>query len=309
MLVFFTHRNAVAESLYLSTEPNPDGNLCEGSFVYEDETFGPQELFRIPLERGVSEKDVSISNNIADRCLTISLPAGNKDFYYLNSLSGSREHISKVTFDISETGVRFELSLDTSSEPTAIFANNSLYLKFSDPQELYKRVILIDAGHGGDDTGTTAYGLEEKTVTLAVSERISTPEDADVKLYRTRTDDSSVPNDERLSLAKSVKPDLIITLHTGSDPDTRITRGCSVLYSDPALRESAEALSASIAGATGLPDLGAMQNTESSPLLSSGFPCLLVRLGTITNRSEALQISEDTFIQNAAEAITGFLKE
>ncbi len=87
--------------------------------------------------------------------------------------------------------------------------------------------IVIDAGHGGHDTGTIGpHGLMEKDLCLDVALRLGKMiEDklpgADV-VY-TRKDDTFVPLEERTAIANEAKADLFISIHANSshDPDAR----------------------------------------------------------------------------------------
>lgn len=86
--------------------------------------------------------------------------------------------------------------------------------------------IVIDAGHGGHDTGTIGPdGLMEKDVVLDVALRLGrvleTRLGADV-IY-TRDDDTFVPLETRTAIANEHQADLFISIHanSSSDPDAR----------------------------------------------------------------------------------------
>jgi N-acetylmuramoyl-L-alanine amidase len=82
--------------------------------------------------------------------------------------------------------------------------------------------VVIDAGHGGHDTGTIGpHGLMEKDLALDVALRlgrlISTRLGADV-VY-TRSDDVFIPLEERTRIANNEKADLFISIHANSSPE------------------------------------------------------------------------------------------
>jgi N-acetylmuramoyl-L-alanine amidase len=87
--------------------------------------------------------------------------------------------------------------------------------------------IVIDAGHGGHDTGTIGpHGLMEKDLCLDVALRLGKLIEeklpgADV-IY-TRKDDTFVPLEQRTAIANEAKADLFISIHANSsrDPDAR----------------------------------------------------------------------------------------
>jgi N-acetylmuramoyl-L-alanine amidase len=93
--------------------------------------------------------------------------------------------------------------------------------------------IVIDAGHGGHDTGTIGpTGLMEKDLCLDVALRLGKIVQqrlpgADV-VY-TRSDDTFVPLEERTRIANEAKADLFISIHANSSHD-HAARGVETYY-------------------------------------------------------------------------------
>jgi N-acetylmuramoyl-L-alanine amidase len=103
--------------------------------------------------------------------------------------------------------------------------------------------IVIDAGHGGHDTGTIGpTGLMEKDLCLDVALRLGKIIEqrlpgADV-VY-TRSDDTFIPLEERTNIANQAKADLFISIHANSSQDHG-ARGIETYYLN--LKGSAEAM-------------------------------------------------------------------
>jgi N-acetylmuramoyl-L-alanine amidase len=92
--------------------------------------------------------------------------------------------------------------------------------------------VVIDAGHGGHDTGTIgAKGLEEKDLVLDVALRLGKLIEkrlgADV-IY-TRSDDTFIPLEQRTKIANNEKADLFISIHANSSPAPSAT-GVETFY-------------------------------------------------------------------------------
>lgn len=92
--------------------------------------------------------------------------------------------------------------------------------------------IVVDAGHGGYDTGTIGpHGLEEKDLVLDVSLRLGklleNKMGADV-VY-TRDDDTFVPLETRTAIANQNQADLFISVHANSSRDPE-ARGVETYY-------------------------------------------------------------------------------
>jgi len=78
------------------------------------------------------------------------------------------------------------------------------------------KTIMIDAGHGGSDSGTIGkMGTKEKDITLDIAKRLKAHlVKSDLHhVLMTREDDSSVPLLERVTLVREAKADLFISIH------------------------------------------------------------------------------------------------
>jgi len=105
--------------------------------------------------------------------------------------------------------------------------------------------IVIDAGHGGHDSGTLgAGGIEEKDVVLDVALRLGKllHDRLGAEIVYTRADDTFIPLETRTAIANKAQADLFISVHANSSPDTS-ARGVEVYYlnftSDPEAMEVA----------------------------------------------------------------------
>ncbi len=113
------------------------------------------------------------------------------------------------------------------------YTDNSIKLTFKITK---KQVIAIDAGHGGRDFGAKCLsGDYEKNINLimAIELRNLLIDSGRYKVVFTRSKDVFVPIDTRRNQIETVKPDLLISLHTDSNNDKNI-RGIS-LYTLPNL--------------------------------------------------------------------------
>jgi N-acetylmuramoyl-L-alanine amidase len=103
--------------------------------------------------------------------------------------------------------------------------------------------IVIDAGHGGHDTGTIGpTGLMEKDLCLDVALRLGKIVQQKLPgadIVFTRSDDTFIPLEERTHIANEAKADLFISIHANSSPDHG-ARGVETYYLN--LKGSAEAM-------------------------------------------------------------------
>ena len=93
--------------------------------------------------------------------------------------------------------------------------------------------IVIDAGHGGHDTGTIGpTGLMEKDLCLDVALRLGKIIQLKLpsaEVVFTREDDTFIPLERRTEIANEAKADLFISVHANSSQD-RQARGIETYY-------------------------------------------------------------------------------
>jgi N-acetylmuramoyl-L-alanine amidase len=103
--------------------------------------------------------------------------------------------------------------------------------------------IVIDAGHGGHDTGTIGpTGLMEKDLCLDVALRLGkiiAQKLPSAEVVYTRSDDTFIPLEERTNIANQAKADLFISIHANSSQD-HAARGIETYYLN--LRGTPEAM-------------------------------------------------------------------
>ncbi|HTW35049.1 MAG TPA: N-acetylmuramoyl-L-alanine amidase [Rhizomicrobium sp.] len=97
------------------------------------------------------------------------------------------------------------------------------------PLQSKARVIVIDAGHGGIDSGTIGVdGLLEKNLVLDEALRLKKIlQKRGYVVHLTRDTDIYIPLRERVNIARGYQADLFISLHADSNPDASVS-GASV---------------------------------------------------------------------------------
>jgi N-acetylmuramoyl-L-alanine amidase len=149
------------------------------------------------------------------------------------------------------------------------------------------RIVAVDAGHGGDDTGARAsrgIGLLEKHVTLAVARALvdELNKTSGVRAVLTRDGDYFIPLHDRYHLAEKMKADLFISIHANSSKRRGSGSGTEVYFLS--LRGASDQADADLASIENAADLvgGVPAQTENE----------LVNILYDVKRSSALQQSQ-----------------
>ena len=94
---------------------------------------------------------------------------------------------------------------------TGLFAQtNFVDNKITSP----KRIILLDAGHGGTDTGVKREEFQEKDIALKIATVIQEKNPFEnIEFVLLRKGDEQIINTNRAKLINEIKPDLVLSLH------------------------------------------------------------------------------------------------
>ncbi len=187
-------------------------------------------------------------------------------------------------------------------------------VKFTFTAGLKDKVIVLDPGHGGSDPGAVgANKTMEKTITLAVAQRLKPLlEKAGAKVFLTRNDDRDVfgPNasavDElsaRTTVANNNKADIFVSIHINSFTNP-IAGGIATYYYQKTPYDAllANSIQGAIAPASGLQNRG-INAANFYVIKRSVMPAVLTELGFISNPDEEKLMNTADFQQKMAQSI------
>jgi len=85
------------------------------------------------------------------------------------------------------------------------------------------KVVILDPGHGGTDSGAVYKDLKEKDVNLDIAKRTEALlENAGYTVYMTREDDSYKSNNDRYTFANAMQGNLLVSIHLNASTDHSI---------------------------------------------------------------------------------------
>lgn len=192
---------------------------------------------------------------------------------------------------------------------------DSYAIRVKNPKEVYDKVLLLDAGHGGKDPGTSGNGMQEKNLTLTIAQKIEQElQGSGIKVYMTRNSDVYPENSTRAQTANDIA-DLMVSIHINSGPET--ANGTETLYqvhaNDSSARltskQLAEILQANMISATGNTNRGVKLRTDLLILNRTTVPAVIVEVIFITNTGDALKISNPAYQDQVAQAIADGIQE
>ena len=107
-----------------------------------------------------------------------------------------------------------EITMDAVFEVESTVKGGYLYVDFLTPQQVYDKVVVIDAGHGGGAPGAIKQETMEKDINLAIVlqlKELLDKNDRNIGVYYTRTEDVNPTFDQRASMGAKAKANLYIS--------------------------------------------------------------------------------------------------
>jgi N-acetylmuramoyl-L-alanine amidase len=117
------------------------------------------------------------------------------------------------------------------------------------PRDRSKKIIVIDPGHGGKDSGATGNGLMEKDIVLQIGTVLAEKLRAQgYTVHMTRSNDTFIELKDRTKFANDKEADLFISIHANSIPktsDPAAAQGLETYFLSPTRSERAMRVAAS----------------------------------------------------------------
>lgn len=272
-----------------------------------------QRQLRLKLPEGVKGSEIKITNDYITQTIHMELPKTDINYFENDPLTGSSDHIDNLSYAVDGTEGLIEITMDQVYELDMDYDETYYYFDFLTPHEVYDKVVVIDAGHGGRAPGATKQGIKEKDIDLGIVlqlKKIFDKSDENIGVYYTRTDDSNPTFDQRVQLANKSQADLFISIHNNSTKSGRMsyTHGTQVMYSESDTRNLgsrafAELCLKYVTDALGSRDKGLVEGDEIYIIRTSEVPVALIEVGFMTNQEELDLLNSDDYQKKAAEGI------
>ncbi len=183
--------------------------------------------------------------------------------------------------------------------------------------KLANKVIVVDAGHGGRETGTKWGKILEKDLTLKVAKKVAAYlTDAGASVIMIRNEDAQVPLLSRPETANESKADLYISVHFNSNQTANSVSGGITFYhmQNAVSMMLAQCIQTQIAAVSKIPDLGVWSDSRIyktkgfAVLRLTSMPSVLIELGFLNNAKDRARMVQPEFHDAAAKAIVKGVK-
>lgn len=181
----------------------------------------------------------------------------------------------------------------------------------SENVQAQKEVVVIDAGHGGEDPGKVGINdALEKDINLKIAEKVKEHlEENGIKVVMTREEDvmedtKLADMQKRVELINKTKPAITVSIHQNSYSDSAIKGAQVFYYTDSEIgKEAASLMQEELRNIDDENTRQIKDNNTYYMLKKTEVPTIIVECGFLSNPMEAEKLVTDEYQEQMAEAI------
>lgn len=277
------------------------------------------KVITVPIPAGITEDEIEFVDDYMNNTFKILLPNGNSLFYNSNIVDTSNlNKVKDIIYEETDTNTVVNIVLNRIYAFWTKIDENNIYIKVVEVRDKYDKVVVLDAGHGGGDPGTSKGDILEKDINLSVllKTKAILDEQEEIKVYYTRTIDIKPSWDARVNLANELKADMFISIHSNYlEPEKGTATGIEVMYDQACELEGftskdlAEICVTELTNTIPLRNRGVIEGDSIYIIRNSEVPVALIELGFLSNEEDLYYLTTDSEQDKMAQSITRIIKK
>lgn len=294
-----------------SNSGNTDTGATSGKLKYT--------ALMIPMPNGMTIDSVTNEDLYLNKQIKLYFPGNQTSTVNTSTILKNSSYVSKIA--VSYTGGQTVITITTTKVCGFDYKieNGYLCVAIDTPSKVYDKIVVLDPGHGGSDTGAiSSTKVYEKNLNLKILYTLSNElfEASGIKTYYTRTTDTAVNLYSRPKFPAEVEADLFISLHMNSATATS-AKGVEVYYDATKTvamngltgKMMAQIFTNNLSSIMETSNRGAKSNPQLVVLKYNTVPSVLIELGFISNSSDLSKLVAETYQKKAAESIVATVSE
>lgn len=286
--------------------------ISKDESIYYKSDFDETPIL-LPVNPDVKTEDILVTDDYLNNQIIVYIPGNYVDTYKNDCIINHYSGINDIELSLSsnnETILCFNTSKIMVCSPQV--EDNVLSLAFLSPKDVYKNIVVLDAGHGGYDPGAVRDDIHESKINLAIVYNYTKDlfEQSDIKVYYTRTTDTFVELNDRAKFASKVGADCFVSLHQNTYSDPKI-KGLSVYHSSLNTNKGVSGLTGKkmadffverMCSKLEMKKIGRIDQPLTVTTHNS-VPAVLIELGFMSNPDELARLSDPEFQKKAGQAL------
>lgn len=225
-----------------------------------------------------------------------------------------------LSYTISEEKGLCILSMETDTVYEAEVTEDAdfVYVSLVRPYEKYDKIVVLDAGHGGIDIGTSGGGVTEASINLQVIRYAKEilDEMPEYKIYYTRLDDTLPDLSTRVEFANALHADFLISVHCNYNSSSSVN-GVEVMYSSKQVvdeqfssRTLASKCLHAFTKAEGMKMRECVDRCTNLHLMKyDTMPSVIVEIGFMSNKNDLAKLKKESTKKICAETLCQVIEE
>ncbi|WP_310601494.1 N-acetylmuramoyl-L-alanine amidase [Anaerosporobacter sp.] len=269
---------------------------------------------KMTLPQGVTFDSVTTEDLYYKKQFTLLIPGDYTAYFVTNPINYDLSIVNSVIVEPDFGNTKITVNTTKLQGFELLDCGTYVGVKIANPNLIYDKIVVLDAGHGGSDPGTSKTGTFEKDLNYTIlyeyaKEYFNSPE-SNIKAYWTRCNDTFISLDERAAFAKSVGADLFVSLHMNSASSS--ASGTEVFYSKTNTNTSmmgslnsqdlASIFYEQLIWDLGLSERG-VKTAEFVVIKKNTVPSVLIELGFLSNAADYACLIDPEFQDAAARSI------
>lgn len=283
--------------------------------------FTGKDALKIMKPEGLTITDVTNEDLYQSNKFKLYLRGNHIEFLNANPIVVSSDVISDVSYGLVADGNTVITITTTKLQGYKIYNKpDSFVVTVGNPRDIYKNIVVLDAGHGGYDNGASHKGTKEKDLNFKIIYTLMkdyfSSNAPDTKVYWTRTSDVFITLANRAAFASKVGADLFISLHMNSASNSS-ANGTEVYYSPSNNGARFSGITSKSMATMFKDNLVSNLGMKSRGVKSAGFyvikrntvPAVLIELGFLSGSSDYGKLTNPSFQANSAQVIYDTINE
>lgn len=291
-----------------------DENMFHIYFEAQESTDDSNEQtgLKIALPSGVTASDISDDDQYYNKQIVLSMDGNYVDFYKANPITTSYDTVSNISVKYASGKTKITIKTTKVQGYALDYEADGLNITIANPKEMYQKIVVLDAGHGGKDPGTLKGKVYEKDIVFNILNKYAKTyfDSSDIKVYYSRVDDTLIDLYDRAAFADEVEADLFVSLHVNAASNAA-ARGTSVYYCSTNTAKTESGLDSkklasifvnNLTSALGTKNLGTI-NGRFVVIRENTVPAVLIETAFITNPSDYKLLVDTNFQKKVAKTI------
>ncbi|UTE77349.1 N-acetylmuramoyl-L-alanine amidase [Rossellomorea sp. KS-H15a] len=280
-----------------------DGTVKE----YRPQNYTTRAQFSVFLSRAKSERfKLAVEKNVLAKAKVTASTLNVRSAATSSASQLGRLNLGDIVKVYSINGYWAEIEYNSKK---AYVHKTYLKLMNTSGSPLKNRIIVVDAGHGGRDSGATNGGIYEKSIVMDVTNLlVKKLEAAGAKVLKTRENDGEYPTlEERVEFAEDHYAELFLSIHVNASYSPA-AKGTETYYNSTSNDNGTESfylareIQEQMINDLNTQDRG-VKDAEWYVIKYQEIPAVLLELGFISNIEDLSKLTSSTSKEKYAEAI------